>query len=108
MLTLQKIAYGVGISIAVSVFVLFLYSFLPHLLQNDQWENIDGIQFVQRISAQHGSAMPELTDVEEFITLSLKLTDGSERIIYAGKIDGGKIDGEPSIPLNEIRSFLNK
>jgi hypothetical protein len=71
-------------------------------------ENIDGIEFVQRISAQHGSAMPELTDVEEFITLSLKLTDGSERIIYAGKIDGGKINGEPSVPLNEIRSFLNK
>lgn len=42
MISLQKIAYGVGISIAVSVFVLFLYSFLPHLLQNDQWENIDG------------------------------------------------------------------
>ena len=71
-------------------------------------ENIDGIEFVQRISAQHGSAMPELTDVEEFITLSLKLTDGSERIIYAGKIDGGKINGEPSVPLNEIKSFLNK
>lgn len=43
MLPLQKIAYGVGISIAVSVFVLFLYSFLPHLIQNDAWENIDGI-----------------------------------------------------------------
>lgn len=71
-------------------------------------ENIDGIEFVQRISAQHGSAMPELTDVEEFITLSLKLTDGSERIIYAGKIDGGKVNGEPSVPLNEIKSFLNK
>ena len=43
MLTLQKIAYGVGISIAVSVFVLFLYSFLPHLIQNEQWENIEGM-----------------------------------------------------------------
>jgi hypothetical protein len=44
MLTLQKIAYGVGISIAVSVFVLFLYSFLPHLINNDQWENVDGLK----------------------------------------------------------------
>jgi hypothetical protein len=71
-------------------------------------ENIDGIDFVQKISLQHGNAVPGLGDVEEFITLSLKLTDGSSIIIYAGKIDGGKIDGEPSIPLNEIRSFLNK
>ncbi len=71
-------------------------------------ENIDGIEFVQRISAQHGSAMPELSNEEEFITLSLNLTDGSEKIIYAGKIDGGKVNGEPSVPLNEIRSFLNK
>ena len=43
MLSLQKIAYGVGISIAVSVFVLFLYSFLHHLIQNEQWENIEGM-----------------------------------------------------------------
>lgn len=43
MIPLTKIAYGVGITIAVSVFVLFLYSFLPHLIQNEQWENIDGM-----------------------------------------------------------------
>ncbi len=43
MIPLSKIAYSVGITIAVSVFVLFLYSFLPHLIQNDQWENIDGM-----------------------------------------------------------------
>jgi hypothetical protein len=71
-------------------------------------ENIDGIKFVQQISAQHGSAVPELSDEEEFVTLSLNLTDGSEIIIYAGRLDAGKVNGEPSIPLNEIRSFLNK
>ena len=65
-------------------------------------ENVDGIKFVQKISAQHGSALPGLSDIEEFITLSLCLKDGSERIIYAGKIDV-----EPEIPVNEIRSFLN-
>ena len=43
MIPLSKIAYCVGITIAVSVFVLFLYSFLPHLIQNEQWENIDGM-----------------------------------------------------------------
>ncbi len=69
-------------------------------------ENIDGINFVKRISLQHGSSVPGLGDIEEYITLSLRLTDGSERIIYAGKIEVGKINGEPYIPLKEIRSFL--
>ncbi len=44
MFSMQKIAYIVGITIAISVFVLFLYSFLPHIIQNDQWENIDGLK----------------------------------------------------------------
>jgi hypothetical protein len=70
-------------------------------------ENIDGIQFVERISLQHGSFVPGLGDEEEFITLSLRLTDGSERIIYAGKIEG-KIGGEPEVPLKEIRDFLER
>jgi len=38
---LQKIAYCVGIGIALSVFVLFLYSFLPHQIQNNAWDNLD-------------------------------------------------------------------
>jgi hypothetical protein len=65
-------------------------------------ENIDGIRFVEKISLQHGSAIPGLGDEEEFITLSLKLTDGSERVIYAGKIED-----EPEIPLKEIKNFLD-
>ena len=69
-------------------------------------ENIDGIDFVQKISAQHGSAVPELSEPEEFITLSLMLTDGSARVIYAAKVNGGKINGEPEIPVREIRQFL--
>lgn len=68
-------------------------------------ENIDGIKFVQKISSQHGSPLPGLEDEVEFVTLSLKLTDGTERLIYAGRIEG-KIDGEPEVPLNEIRDFL--
>ncbi len=64
-------------------------------------ENIDGIKFVQRISSQHGSALPGLDDVEEFITLSLKLTDGTEKIIYAGKTDE-----EPEMPVKEMSAFL--
>ncbi len=70
-------------------------------------ENADGINFVQKISAQHGSAVPGLSEVEEFVTLSLRLKDGSERIIYSAKLDGGRVNGEPEIPVQEIRSFLN-
>ncbi len=66
-------------------------------------DNIDGIKFVQKISLQHGSAVPGLGDAEEFITLSLKLSDGSERLIYAGNIDK-----EPELPVKEIASFLEK
>jgi hypothetical protein len=67
--------------------------------------NIDGIEFVQKISAQHGSPVPGLGEEKEFVTLQLKLTDGTERIIYAGRIEN---INEPSLPLNEIRSFLGK
>lgn len=69
--------------------------------------NIDGIDFVQKISAQHGSAVPGLGEAEEFVTLSLRLTDGSERLLYAKKINGARIRGEPPLPLQEIRTILN-
>lgn len=39
--TLQKIAYGVGISIAVSTFILFLFSFIPHMINNNDWERAE-------------------------------------------------------------------
>jgi hypothetical protein len=64
-------------------------------------DNPDAVQFVQKISAQHGSPVPGLGDIEEYVTLSLKLTDGSERIIYAGRIED-----EPELPVNEMRKFL--
>jgi hypothetical protein len=64
-------------------------------------QNIDGINFVQKISLQHGSAVPGLSEEEEFITLLLKLTDGTERVIYAGKIEE-----EPEVPLKTIKDFL--
>ena len=69
--------------------------------------NVDGIDFVQKISAQHGSPVPELSEAEEFVTLALKLKDGTERVLYAVKINGGKVNGEPGIPATEIKNFLN-
>jgi len=68
-------------------------------------ENPDGIEFVQKISLQHGSAVPGLEDEQEFVTLLLKLDDGTERVIYAAEIYA-RIDGEPETPLQEIKDFL--
>jgi len=69
--------------------------------------NVDGIDFVQKISAQHGSPVPGLSEAEEFVTLVLRLKDGTKRVIYAVKIEGGKVDGEPELPVREIKNFLN-
>lgn len=38
---LQKIAICVGIGISLSIFVLFLYSFLPNIINNNDWDNFD-------------------------------------------------------------------
>lgn len=65
-------------------------------------DNPDGIRFVEKISLQHGSYMPGLGEEKEFITLSFKLSDGTERIIYAVRIEE-----EPYIPLKEIELFLS-
>jgi hypothetical protein len=64
-------------------------------------DNPDGVAFVEKISAQHGSYVPGLGEEEEFVTLSLMLSDGSERIIFAGHVED-----EPEIPLNKIKSYL--
>jgi len=64
-------------------------------------DNPDGVAFVEKISAQHGSYVPGLGDEEEFLTLSLVLTDGTERIFFAGHVED-----EPEIPLNKIRDHM--
>jgi len=69
-------------------------------------ENQDAVRFVQKISLQHGSEVPGLGEEEEFIMLALKLRDGTERLIYAGKVEGN-IEGEPALPLKEIREFID-
>ena len=68
-------------------------------------ENRDAVRFVQKISLQHGSEVPGLVQAEEFVTLVLKLRDGTERVIFAGKIEDDA-DGEPELPLKEIQDFL--
>ena len=40
MITLRKITYSVGLGISISMFGLFLYSFLPQLIENNPWVEI--------------------------------------------------------------------
>jgi hypothetical protein len=63
--------------------------------------NKDGADFVQKISVQHGSPVPGLGEPEEFITLSLKLNNGSERTIYAVNVKEGL-----EVPVQEIKEFI--
>lgn len=47
--------------------------------------NPDGVAFVEKISAQHGMVIPGFGEEAEFFVLTLKLTDGTSRVIYADK-----------------------
>ncbi|MEJ2684327.1 MAG: hypothetical protein P8Z71_08025 [Candidatus Sulfobium sp.] len=45
-------------------------------------ENPDGVEFVEKISLQHGMAIPGFGEEKVSYQLKLKLTDGSDRIIF--------------------------
>jgi hypothetical protein len=46
-------------------------------------ENPDGVKFVQKISLQHGMAIPGFGEEKVFFLLKLILSDGTGRVIYA-------------------------
>jgi len=46
-------------------------------------ENPDGVEFVQKISSQHGMAIPGFGEEKIFFLLKLKLSDGTDRLIFA-------------------------
>lgn len=66
-------------------------------------EDRDAARFVEKISRQHGSVVPGIGDKAEFVTLSLKLTDGTERLIYAQRIFDNDV---PDMPIKEIQDFI--
>ena len=68
-------------------------------------EDRDAAKFVEKISRQHGSVVPGLADEAEFITLSLKLTDGTDRLIYAQRLFDNE---EADLPLYEINRYIKK
>jgi hypothetical protein len=46
-------------------------------------ENPDAVEFVEKISAQHGTVIPGFGEEKTFFMLKLKLADGTDRMIYA-------------------------
>jgi len=45
--------------------------------------NRDGVEFVERISAMHGTVIPGFGEDTVFYTLNLRLADGTDRTIFA-------------------------
>ncbi len=48
-------------------------------------KNPDGVAFVEKISLQHGFAIPGFGEEQVSYLLKLKLTDGSDRLIYTSE-----------------------
>jgi hypothetical protein len=46
-------------------------------------ENPEGVEFVEKISLQHGMAIPGFGEEKTFYQIKLKFADGSDRIIFA-------------------------
>ena len=45
--------------------------------------NPDGVEFVEKISSQHGMVIPGFGEEKIFFLLTLTLTDGTDRLIFA-------------------------
>jgi hypothetical protein len=64
-------------------------------------ENPDAVEFVEKISAQHGTVIPGFGQEKTFFMLKLKLADGSDRMVYADTEMQDVIDAH-----DEIKGFL--
>jgi len=64
-------------------------------------ENPDGVAFVEKISLQHGMVIPGFGEENVSYLLKLKLSDGSDRLIF---VTGDM--GEAIAAHDEIREFL--
>ncbi len=64
-------------------------------------ENPDAVEFVEKISAQHGTVIPGLDEEKTFFMLKLILADGSDRMIFADTEMQDVMDAH-----EEIKGFL--
>ena len=47
--------------------------------------NRDGVEFIEKISAMHGTVIPGFGDEAVFYSLKLQLTDGTDRTVFADR-----------------------
>ena len=73
----KSIAYGTGITIAASVFILFLISFVPHLI--DQWEGDD---------PNREEALALLQAEPAYVTMYERFPEAVERFTHSERNDG--------------------
>lgn len=64
-------------------------------------DNPDAVEFVEKISAQHGTVIPGFGEEKTFYMLKLILADGSDRMIYADTEMQDVMDAH-----EEIKGFL--
>lgn len=64
-------------------------------------ENPDAVEFVEKISAQHGTVIPGFGEEKTFFMLKVILADGSDRMIYADTEMQDVMDAH-----EEIKGFL--
>ena len=64
-------------------------------------ENPDAVEFVEKISLQHGTVIPGFGKEKVFFLLKLRLNDGSERTIYSDSAMQDVISA-----YDEIKGFL--
>jgi hypothetical protein len=64
-------------------------------------ENPDAVEFIEKISAQHGTVIPGFGEEKTFFMLKLLLADGSGRMIYADTEMKDVMDAH-----EEIKEFL--
>lgn len=64
-------------------------------------ENPDGVEFVEKIAAQHGTVIPGFGEEKTFFLLKLILADGCDRLIYADTEMKDVMDAHA-----EIKEFL--
>jgi hypothetical protein len=64
-------------------------------------ENPDGVAFVEKISLQHGMAIPDFAEETIFYMLKLHLADGTDRIIYSDSNKQDVISAQ-----NEVKEFM--
>jgi hypothetical protein len=64
-------------------------------------ENPDAVEFVEKISLQHGTVIPGFGEEKILFLLKLHLADGSERIIYSDSVMQDVLSAH-----DEIKEFL--